>query len=130
MPLPIYHQIPGLPKTVAPASHAVEVDGWVFLTGAFPRDLDNPDAPLPAGIAAQTERTLGNMARTLAGLGLDFTNLVSVRVFLTNFGRDYDAMNAAYARLLGDAKPARTCVGVVELVRGALIEIDGIARRP
>jgi 2-iminobutanoate/2-iminopropanoate deaminase len=130
MSLPIYHLVPGLPKPVSPSSHAVEVDGWVFLTGAFPRDLDNPDAPLPAGIDAQTERTLGNMARTLAGLHLSFRNLVSVRVFLTHFSRDFDAMNVVYARMLGEAKPTRTCVGVVELVRGALVEIDGVARRP
>ncbi|MBM3561103.1 MAG: RidA family protein [Alphaproteobacteria bacterium] len=130
MPLPIYHLVAGLPKPVSPSSHAVESEGWVFLTGSFPRDLANPDAPFPAGIAAQTERTLGNMARTLAGLGLTFRNLVSVRVFLTSFTRDYADMNQVYARLLGDAQPARTCVGVTDLVRGALIEIDGIARRP
>jgi enamine deaminase RidA (YjgF/YER057c/UK114 family) len=130
MPLPTYHLVPGLPKPVSPSSHAVEADGWVFLTGSFPRDLDDPEAPLPEGIAAQTERTLGNMARTLAGLGLGFQNLVSVRVFLSRFGRDYAAMNEIYARLLGEARPARTCIGVRELVRGALIEIDGIARRP
>ena len=129
MSLPIYHLVTGLPKPVSPSSHAVEADGWVFLTGSFPRDLANPDAPFPEGIAAQAERTLGNMARTLAGLDLGFRNLVSVRVFLSRFARDYEAMNQAYARILGEAKPARTCIGVAELVRGALIEIDGIARR-
>jgi len=129
MSLPIYHLISGLPKPVSPSSHAVEAEGWVFLTGSFPRDLDDPEAPFPQGIAAQTERTLGNMARTLAGLNLGFRNLVSVRVFLTSFARDYATMNEVYARMLGAARPARTCVGVTDLVRGALIEIDGIARR-
>ena len=129
MTLPIYHLVAGLPKPVSPSSHAVEAEGWVFLTGSFPRDLANPDAPFPEGIAAQTERTLGNMARTLKGLDLGFRNLVSVRVFLTSFARDYADMNAVYARLMGEARPARTCIGVTDLVRGALIEIDGIARR-
>ena len=129
MSLPIYHLVAGLPKPVSPSSHAVEAEGWVFLTGSFPRDLANPDAPLPEGIVAQTERTLGNMATTLQGLGLGFRNLVSVRVFLTQFARDYAAMNEVYARILGDARPARTCIGVTGLVRDALIEIDGIARR-
>jgi len=130
MPLPTYHLIPGLPPAVAPASHAVEAEGWVFLTGQFPRDLERPEAPLPEGIEAQTGRTLGNLARALAGLDLGFANLVSVRAFLTHFGRDYEAMNRVYARTLGAARPARTCIGVSELVRGALIEIDCIARRP
>lgn len=130
MSLPIYHLVAGLPKPVSPSSHAVEADGWVFLTGQFGRDLDAPDAPLPEGIALQTERSLGNLKRFLAGLDLDYGNLVSVRVFLTQFARDYDAMNQVYARVLGTARPARTCIGVTDLVRGALIELDAIARRP
>jgi 2-iminobutanoate/2-iminopropanoate deaminase len=107
-----YHMIEGFPSSVSPSSHATEANGFVFLTGQFGRDLDNPDKPLPDGITAQTEQTL------------------RVRVFLTHFKRDYDEMNKAYAGFFrGDARPVRTCVGVTDLVRDALIEIDCIARR-
>lgn len=124
------HHLPGFPPSTSPSPHATEVDGWVYLTGQFPRDLDDPAAPLPEGIAAQTAATLRNMARVLAALGLDFTNLVSARVFLTDFARDYDAMSEAYAAAIPQgARPVRTCIGVQALVRGALIEIDCIARR-
>lgn len=127
---PKYHLIDGLPRSVSPSSHAAEADGFVFLTGQFGRDLDNPDAPLPEGIEAQTERTMQNMKRVLGALGLTMANVVSVRVFLTRFKRDYAAMNAVYARhFAGDSRPARTCVGVTDLVRDALIEVDCIARR-
>lgn len=127
---PKYHLIDGLPKSVSPSCHAAETDGFFFLTGQFGRDLDNPDAPLPEGIEAQTERTLANMKRVLGSLGLTMANVVSVRVFLTRFKRDYAAMNAVYATHFdGGARPARTCVGVTDLVRDALIEIDCIAKR-
>ncbi len=125
-----FHILDGFPRSVSPSSHAAEADGFVFLTGQFGRDLDDPDKPLPAGIRAQTEQTMRNLIRVLGGLDLTLANVLSVRVFLTQFKRDYAAMNEVYAGFLpGDARPARTCVGVTDLVRDALIEIDCIAKR-
>ncbi len=131
MSTPIFHMIAGLPRSVSPSSHAVEADGFIFLTGQFGRDLDAPDLPLPAGIEAQTTRSLENMRRVLGGLGLDLDHVVAMRVFLTQFKRDYAAMNATYAAFFPEGRrPSRTCIGVTDLVRDALIEIDAIARRP
>lgn len=130
MPLPTRHIIPGFPPTVSPASHAVEADGWVFLTGQLGRNLDDPQAPLPEDVAVQTRVAIGNMRATLGALGLGLEHVVSVRVFLTAFERDYAAMNAAYAAEFPEGeRPVRTCVGVTALARGALVEIDCIARR-
>jgi 2-iminobutanoate/2-iminopropanoate deaminase len=125
-----FHTIDGLPKSVSPSSHATEADGFVYLTGQFGRDLDDSDKPLPEGIRAQTERTLFNMRRVLASLDLTMSQVLRVRVFLTHFKRDYDAMNDVYAGFFpADARPVRTCVGVTDLVRDALIEIDCVAKR-
>lgn len=125
-----FHILGGFPKSVSPSSHATEADGFVFLTGQFGRDLDDPAKPLPEGIQAQTDLTLRNMRRVLTSLGLSMGQVLSVRVFLTHFKRDYEAMNEVYAGFFpSDARPARTCVGVTDLVRDALIEIDCIARR-
>ena len=122
--------IDGLPKSVSPSSHATEADGVVYLTGQFGRDLDDPAKPLPEGIRAQTERTLSNMRRVLGALDLTMGQVLRVRVFLTHFKRDYDAMNDVYAGFFpADARPVRTCVGVTDLVRDALIEIDCVAKR-
>ena len=119
------------PAGFLPSFHAVDTDGFVFLTGPFPRDLDAPDAPFPDGIAAQTSRTMGNLARALGALGLGLEHLVSVRVYLSAFERDYAAMNDAYAAALPEGgRPVRSCIGVTALVRGALIEVEAIARRP
>lgn len=123
--------IQGAPSPVAPFSHAVEVDGWVFLTGQMPTDPEDDDAPLPEGVAAQTRRVMDNLKIVLAGLGLGLEHVVSARVFLTQFDRDYARMNETYRSYFPeDRLPARTCVGVSGLAVGALVEIDLIARRP
>lgn len=126
-----FMRVPGAPAPVGPFSHAVEVDGWVFLTGQMPTDPSDDRAPLPDGIEAQTRRVVDNLVLVLNGAGLALEHVVAARVFLTHFARDYDAMNAVYRSCFPeDRLPARTCVGVTGLARGALVEIDFIARRP
>jgi 2-iminobutanoate/2-iminopropanoate deaminase len=131
MSLPTFSMIAGAPTPVAPFSHAAEADGWVFLTGQMPTDPADDAAPLPEGVEAQTRRVMDNLILVLAGLDLTLDHVVSVRIFLTEFKRDYAAMNAVY-RGYFDPKPlpARTCVGVTGLARDALVEIDFVARRP
>lgn len=131
MPLPTRHILAGFPPTVSPASHAVEADGWVHLTGQLGRDLDDPAAPLPPDVAAQTRHAVANLARSLAALGLGLEHVTFVRVYLTEFRRDYAAMNAAYATLFPEgARPARVCIGVTALALDALVEIEAVAKRP
>ncbi len=131
MSAPLFHMIATAPAPVAPYSHAVEADAWVFLTGQILTDPGRDAAPLPDGIAAQTRRTMDNLVLVLEGLGLGLEHVVAARVFLTRFQADYAAMNAAYTPYFpADRLPARTCVGVTGLARDALVEIDMIARRP
>ena len=128
---PIFHMINGAPKPVAPFSHAVETDKWVFLTGPMPTDPNNSEAPPPDGIAAQTRKVMDNLIIVLKGLGLELKHVVSARVFLTHFERDYAHMNEVYKSYFPeDRLPARTCVGVSGLAVNALVEIEFIARRP
>ena len=125
-----FHMIPGGPKPVAPFSHAVESDGFVFVTGQMP---DTPAAPgvLPEGIAAQTRAVMANLSTVLAGLGLGLEHVAMARVYLTRFKEDYSEMNAVYRTFFAEGRlPARTCVGVTGLAYDALIEVDLIARRP
>jgi 2-iminobutanoate/2-iminopropanoate deaminase len=125
-----FHMIVGGPKPVAPFSHAVEVDGFVFVTGQMP---DTPEKPgvLPEGIEAQTRNVVSNLRTVLAGLGLDLQHVAMARIYLTRFKQDYEAMNRVYRSFFPEGRlPARTCVGVTGLAYDALIEIDLIARRP
>jgi len=123
--------IAGAPDPVAPFSHAVEVDGWVFVTGQMPFSGTPNTSPYPEGIEAQTRQVLENLQRVLQGCALTLADAVSVRVYLLHFDQDYARMNAVYAEYFEpNRRPARTCVGVSGLARGARIEIDLIARRP
>jgi 2-iminobutanoate/2-iminopropanoate deaminase len=126
-----FHMVEGAPAPVAPFSHAVEAGGFVFLTGQIPSDPEDDGKPLPEGIEAQTRRVMENLKLVLGGLDLGLEQVVSVRVFITEFERDYAAMNAVYrSYFAAERLPARTCIGVTSLARGALVEIDLIARRP
>ncbi len=123
--------IEAAPTPVAPFSHAVESDGFVFLTGQMPTDPQQDSKPLPVGVEAQTRRVMDNLVIVLAGLGLGVEHVIQVRAYLTRFERDYAAMNEAYASYFPpERRPARTCIGVTGLARGALVEIDMLARRP
>jgi 2-iminobutanoate/2-iminopropanoate deaminase len=126
----LHHMIAGGPRPVAPFSHATEVDGFVFLTGQMPTFPDDPDKPLPEGIEAQTKRVMDNLTLILKGLDLDLTNVFQVRIYLTEFERDYEVMNRTYLEYFEPGKlPARTTIGVTGLAVGALVEIDMIAKR-
>ena len=128
---PLFHMIAAAPTPVAPFSHAVEADGWVFLTGQMPTDPDVDETPLPEGVADPTRRVMDNLILLLEGLGLGLEHVIAARVFLTRFKEDYAAMNAVYKSYFADDRlQARTCVGVTGLARDALVEIDMIARRP
>lgn len=127
----LHHMISSGPRPVAPFSHAVETDGFVFVTGQMPTDPAAPDAPLPEGIEAQTERVIDNLRIVLDGIGLGLEHVTMARIYLTQFERDYAALNALWPRFFAPGKlPARTTIGVTALAVGALVEIDLIAKRP
>lgn len=125
---PIFHMLAGAPPPVAPYSHLVEVDGWLFVTGQIASEAEHD--PLPEGIEAQTRKVMENLRRVLEGVGAGLGNVVAVRAFLTDFERDYAAFNRVYEGYFAPSRlPARTTIGVTALARGGILEIDMIARR-
>lgn len=131
MAAPIFHMAAGAPTPVAPFSHAVETDGWVFVTGQMPNDPGDEAAPLPAGVEAQTRNCMNNLEIVLASMGLGLEHVIVARVYLTHFKEDYAAMNATYETYFApERRPARTCIGVTGLALDARVEIDLLARRP
>ena len=130
MTAPIFHLVADAPKPVGPYSHVVEADGWLFVTGQLATDPDDDALPVPDGIEAQTHKVFDNLKRALAGAGATLEHVVQVRIFLTDFERDYAAMNRIYQTYFPpDRLPARTCVGVTGLAYDALVEIDLVCRR-
>lgn len=127
----MFHTLDRGPDRVAPFSHAVSIGPWGFITGQMPTDPADNSRPLPAGIAAQTRAVMANLALVLAGIGCDLSQAAMVRIYLTDFERDYGAMNDVYATYFAPGRlPARTCVGVTGLAKGALVEIDLVVYQP
>ena len=125
---PIFHMIAGAPVPVAPYSHLVEAEGWLFVTGQIASEGETD--PLPDGIEAQTRKVMDNLRRVLEGVGASLGQVVAVRAFLTDFERDYAGFNRVYQTYFAAGKlPARTTVGVTALAKGGIVEIDMIARR-
>ena len=130
MSTPLFHMIAGAPTPVAPFSHAVEVDGWLFVTGQMPTWPEDDARALPEGVEAQTRRVMDNLILVLGGCGYRLEQVVSVRIYLADFKRHYAAMNAVYRSYFAPGRlPARTCIGVTGLARDALVEIDLVARK-
>jgi reactive intermediate/imine deaminase len=127
---PIFHLLPDAPKPVAPYSHAVEANGFVFVTGQLATDPVDDSLPMPPGIEAQTYKVMDNLTHVIRGCGLTLADVVCVRIFLTDFNGDYARMNEIFSTYFAnDKRPARTTVGVTALARGGIIEIDMIAVR-
>jgi 2-iminobutanoate/2-iminopropanoate deaminase len=113
------------------ASDIVLVDDWAVIAGVQPIDLDNDRVALADGIEGQTRKVLANLDRLLQVAGLRQEHVVWVRVSLVDFPRLYDRMNLAYVEYFpSDRLPARSCIGVTALTRGALVEMDFMVRRP
>ena len=93
----LFHMIGGAPDPVAPFSHAVEADGWVFVTGQMPFTTVSNTSAYPESIEDQTRQVMKNLVAVLNGCGLTLANVVAARVFLVHFDEDYERMNAVYA---------------------------------
>lgn len=118
----------GVPEPVAPYAHAVQAGSLLFLTGQLPLDPLTGEL-VGDGVAVQTHAVIANLASVLALCGASLADVVQVRAYLTSMDL-YEEFNAAYAPHFSTGLPARTCIGVTGLARGALVEIDVVAHRP
>lgn len=110
-------------------SDIVLIDGWAYVSGQTPIDFDNEKAPIPELVEDQVKKIFANLDRILKEAGLGKDDLVSVRIALVDLPRLYERMNAAYAMFFtSDQLPARSCVGVSHLPRGALMQMDFVLR--
>jgi 2-iminobutanoate/2-iminopropanoate deaminase len=115
---------------VAPSSaysHVTLASGFAFLAGQVP--TDDPAKPKPSGdIAEETRTAMDNLARVLEEAGLGFEDVVRTNVYMADLA-EFERMNAVYVAYFPKGRlPARTTVGVAQLIDGCRIEIDCIAR--
>jgi 2-iminobutanoate/2-iminopropanoate deaminase len=116
------------PAAIGPYSQGIVANGVLYTAGQIP--LDPASGQVVAGdVVAQTEQVFRNLAAILGSVGASWTNVVKTTVYLMDMS-DFPRMNDVYARVMGDARPARSTVQVAGLPRGVLVEIDLIAVLP
>ena len=115
------------PTAVGPYSQAVAAGPFVFVSGQLP--VDPATGEIPDGATAQAERAFANVRAILAAAGLGPEHVVKTTVFLSDLA-DFAAVNEVYARSFSAPFPARSCVQVAALPRGARLEVEAIAVRP
>jgi 2-iminobutanoate/2-iminopropanoate deaminase len=111
------------PSAIGPYSQAIVAGGFVHCSGQI--GLDPKSGQLIEGdVSAQADRALLNLKAVLAAAGSDMTKVVKCNVYLVSM-EDFGAVNKVYGRYFqGEATPARATVGVNQLPRNALVEID------
>ena len=112
------------PAAVGPYTQAIEANGMLYTSGQIP--LDPRSGRIDAeGIEAQTAQAIRNLAAVLEAAGSSLEKVVKTTCFLRSMD-DFAAFNAVYAAFF-PGKPARSCVEVSALPKGALVEIEAIA---
>ncbi len=115
------------PAAVGPYSQAIEVNGFVYLSGQLP--INPRTGEFPEGIQAQVQQSLENVRAILSEAGLTMTDVVKSTILLADIS-DFSAMNEVYATFFSEPYPARSAFAVKALPKGALVEIECIAARP
>ena len=117
---------PSAPAVVGPYSQAIDTGALVFVSGQLP--VAPATGVIPDGAAAQAERAFANVLAILAAAGLGPESVVKTTVFLADLA-DFAAVNEVYARVFPPPFPARSCVQVAAIPKGARLEVEAIAVR-
>ena len=113
------------PAAIGPYSQAIRIGDFLYTSGQIA--LDPKSGKFLSGeIKEETEQTLRNISAILQADGLELENVIKTTVYLSNL-KDFVQMNQIYEKYFSKNKPARACVQVAALPKGAKIEIDAIA---
>lgn len=114
------------PAAIGAYSQAVEKEGTLFISGQIPLHPETKE--LVEGIENQTKQVLQNIQAILHASGLETSDVVKNTIYVTSL-KNFDIINEIYSSYFNESQPARAMVGVNELPKGALIEIESIAMR-
>jgi 2-iminobutanoate/2-iminopropanoate deaminase len=114
------------PQAIGPYSQGMIANGLLFTAGQIGIDPQTGRL-VDGGFPQQFERALANLSAVLEAAGASWADVVKATVYLHDMA-DFPTFNEMYGRLIGDARPARTTVQAAGLPRGALVEIDAVAR--
>jgi enamine deaminase RidA (YjgF/YER057c/UK114 family) len=112
------------------ASDVRLIDGWAYVSGVAPIDLNDDNVPIPELVEDQTRKIFANLTTLLQAVGLGLEDVVSVRLYVVDLKRFQQRVDKVYRRFFDPGRmPARTSLGVAGLTRGALVEMDVVAKR-
>lgn len=114
------------PDAIGPYSQAIKAGNVIYTSGqiAINPATGNIEAD---DIESQSKQVMKNLTAVLEAAGYTWENVVKTTCFLKDVAKDFAAFNNVYAEVLGDCKPARSCVGVADLPKGVLVEVEAIA---
>ena len=118
-------QTSNAPAAIGPYSQAIQVGDLTFYSGQIPLDPQSGSI-VEGGIVEQTRQVMANMGAMLKASGRGFDDVVKTTIYLTDLA-DFVTVNEIYGEFFGDVPPARACVQVAALPKGAEIEIEWIA---
>lgn len=119
-------ETPSAPSAIGPYSQAIVTDGWIYASGQIPL-YPETGAMMEGGIDDQTDRVMRNLSSVLEAAGGGLETLVKTTIYLTDMAT-FSNVNRVYAEHLDGHRPARATVEVAALPRGAMVEIDAVAR--
>ena len=114
------------PGAIGPYSQGFLTNGFVYTSGQIP--VDPATGKMADTVEEQAAQSLANLKAILAEAGLSMANVVKTVIFLADIN-DFAAVNAVYAKAFGEPFPARSCVQVAAIPKGAKLEIECIAVR-
>lgn len=116
------------PEAIGPYSQAVSINGWLYTSGQVGIDPTTGDI-VDGGFEAQAVQVLTNLSEVLSIAGCTYEDVARATVYVTDMS-DFPTLNVLYAAAMGVHRPARSTVQVAALPKGALVEIDLVAKLP
>ena len=113
------------PAAIGPYSQAIRIGDFLYTSGQISLDPETMEM-ITGDIEVETEKVLINIEAILKADGLNLNNIIKTTVYLTDLS-EFTRMNQVYEKFFADTKPARACVQVAALPKGAKIEIDAVA---
>ena len=113
------------PGAIGPYSQAIRVGDFLYTSGQISLDPKTMEM-ITGNIELETEKVLQNIEAILSAEGLNFGHVIKTTVYLTDLS-EFTRMNQVYEKFFSNTKPARACVQVAALPKGAKVEIDAIA---
>ena len=116
---------PKAPAAIGPYSQAIRIGDFLYTSGQISLDPETMKM-ITGDIEMETEKVLKNIESILKADGLNLNNIIKTTVYLTDLS-EFTRMNQVYEKFFSETKPARACVQVTALPKGAKVEIDAIA---